>query len=105
MPVAVGIYLPLTLGVPIFVGGIINSIVRRITRKSGAAAEEESNHRGVLAASGLIAGEAVMGIGIAGIVVAGVFLPPIIESNIVSLAIIALMIAFLVYVALKGKKA
>jgi Predicted membrane protein len=105
MPVAVGIYLPLTLGVPIFVGGIINSIVRRITRKSGAAAEEESNHRGVLAASGLIAGEAVMGIGIAGIVVAGVFLPTIIESNIVSLAIIALMIAFLIYVALKGKKA
>jgi putative OPT family oligopeptide transporter len=105
MPVAVGIYLPLSLGVPVFVGGIINSIVRRIARKRSATAEEESNHRGVLAASGLIAGEAVMGIGIAAIVAAHIYLPTIIESNIVSLAIIALMIAFLIYVALKGKKA
>jgi putative OPT family oligopeptide transporter len=104
MPVAVGIYLPLSLGVPICVGGIINSIVRRIARKKGAGAEEEANHRGILTGSGLIAGEAVMGIVLAGVIVAGISLPTIIESNMVSLVVIALMIAFLFYISLRGKK-
>ena len=105
MPVAVGIYLPLSLAVPIFAGGILNSMVRRITRRRAVEDEEEANHRGILVSSGLIAGEAMMGILLAGVIVAGVSLPTIIDSNIVSLAIFALMIAFLIHVALRGKKA
>ena len=100
MPVAVGIYLPLSLSVPIFAGGILNSMVKRITRN-----EEEANHRGILASSGLIAGEAMMGILLAGVIVGGISLPTIIDSNIVSLAIFALMVAFLIHIALRGKKA
>ncbi len=57
MPVAVGIYLPLALMVPIFLGGVISSLLKR--RSKGAL------HNGVLIGSGLIAGEAIAGILIA----------------------------------------
>ena len=57
MPVAVGIYLPLALMVPIFAGGVISSLLKR--RSQGAL------HNGVLIGSGLIAGEAIAGILIA----------------------------------------
>lgn len=62
MPVAVGIYLPWSLGVPIFIGGLAAAITGRIAGKSR---EKEAVHRGVLIGSGLIAGEALMGILIA----------------------------------------
>ncbi len=62
MPVAVGIYLPWSLGVPIFIGGLAAAITGRIVGKSK---KKESVHRGVLIGSGLIAGEALMGILIA----------------------------------------
>jgi putative OPT family oligopeptide transporter len=57
MPVAVGIYLPLSLTVPIFVGGLMAHLLA----KHG----EEAVNRAVLIASGLIAGEAIAGILIA----------------------------------------
>ncbi len=57
MPVAVGIYLPLSLMVPIFLGGLVS---QRLSRHS-----EGAQHNGLLIASGLIAGEALAGILIA----------------------------------------
>ena len=63
MPVAVGIYLPFSLAVPIFAGGIISSLVKWLTGRRGY--EARAVHRGLLYASGLIAGEAIMGILIA----------------------------------------
>ena len=57
---AVGIYLPLGSLTPIFVGGIVRRIVE--SRRKGAATESDP---GVLAASGMIAGE-----GLAGVVIA-----------------------------------
>jgi putative OPT family oligopeptide transporter len=63
MPVAVGIYLPFSLAVPIFAGGLISLLVKAVTR--GAGYEQKATHRGLLYASGLIAGEAIMGILIA----------------------------------------
>jgi putative OPT family oligopeptide transporter len=63
MPVAVGIYLPFSLAVPIFAGGLISLLVKGVTRALGY--EEKASHRGLLYASGLIAGEAIMGILIA----------------------------------------
>ncbi len=57
MPVAVGIYLPLALMVPIFLGGWIS---QKLKNHSAGA-----RHNGVLIASGLIAGEAIAGILIA----------------------------------------
>jgi putative OPT family oligopeptide transporter len=63
MPVAVGIYLPFSLAVPIFAGGLISLLVKLVTRIQGY--EQKATHRGLLFASGLIAGEAIMGILIA----------------------------------------
>jgi putative OPT family oligopeptide transporter len=60
MPVAVGIYLPLTLSVPILLGGLIQYAT---SRKKNEA--KEGSDPGLLYGSGLIAGEALMGIGLA----------------------------------------
>ncbi len=57
MPVAVGIYLPLGLSVPIFAGGLLHQALKGLG--------EAATNRGVLIASGLIAGEAIAGILIA----------------------------------------
>jgi putative OPT family oligopeptide transporter len=63
---AVGIYLPLELTVPIFLGGLLAYIVER-TMGVGKDpdAKERLHRRGVLFAAGLITGEALMGIFIA----------------------------------------
>lgn len=57
LAVAVGLYLPLELSVPIFVGGVIAYLVAR--RKRGS---ESGGGPGLLFASGLITGEALVGI-------------------------------------------
>jgi len=64
LAVAVGIYLPIELEVPIFVGGIVAWLVGRAVRRggSGESAVRQANHRGLLFSSGLITGEALVGI-------------------------------------------
>lgn len=71
LAVAVGIYLPLELTVPIFVGGIVAWAAARRSRggaapgssRAGARPEGASGGRdGLLFASGLITGEALVGI-------------------------------------------
>ena len=56
LAVAVGIYLPITLTVPIFIGGMIN----HLGKKTGGS--EQSDKKGLLMSSGFITGEALMGI-------------------------------------------
>ncbi|MGV8959584.1 MAG: OPT family oligopeptide transporter [Stenotrophomonas sp.] len=71
---AIGIYLPLELMVPIFLGGLLAHLVERFHKIRGDDEEGRDRvHRpGVLFAAGLITGEALMGIAIAiPIVVAG----------------------------------
>lgn len=65
LAVAVGIYLPFGLSVLIFIGGVLSQLV---ARKFGAKTHEASvalENSGMLLASGLITGEAIMGVGIA----------------------------------------
>ena len=64
---AVGIYLPLELMTPIFIGGVIAHLVVRHLRRRGTdqAGLERANRKGLLFAAGVITGEALMGIGIA----------------------------------------
>jgi len=62
LAVAVGVYLPLGLSVPIFIGGLIAHF---IGKKSAAASNDVAQARentGLLVASGLITGEALMGV-------------------------------------------
>ena len=59
LAVAVGIYLPIELTVPIFIGGMINHLATK------AGTSEASEENGLLLASGLITGETLMAIFIA----------------------------------------
>jgi putative OPT family oligopeptide transporter len=66
LAVAVGIYLPLELSVPIFCGGLIAYVVERRLGVSGDSPQaERAKQNGILFAAGLITGEALMGIFIA----------------------------------------
>jgi len=62
---AVGIYLPLSTMTPVFAGGCLRALVEKRARRRGGSEADTNKHteRGVLLASGLIAGEGVMGIG------------------------------------------
>jgi len=64
LAVTIGIYLPLELAVPIFLGGLIHYATKRFHTRQQTAKEqiEASNRNGLLFASGLITGEALMGI-------------------------------------------
>jgi putative OPT family oligopeptide transporter len=63
---AIGIYLPLATLTPIFVGGL----VRRLVDARRAEAARAEGDAGVLAASGMIAGEGLVGVAIAMLVAA-----------------------------------
>ncbi len=66
LAVAVGIYLPLELAVPIFAGGFVGWLVERRLGVHGESPEaERAKRNGLLFAAGLITGEALMGILIA----------------------------------------
>jgi putative OPT family oligopeptide transporter len=66
LAVAVGIYLPLELAVPIFAGGLIAWLVENKLGVHGESPEaERAKRNGLLFAAGLITGEALMGIFIA----------------------------------------
>ncbi len=79
MLIAVGMYLPFETTLAIFVGGLIRGIVDRLAaRRAGADKKvaEAVENRGLLVASGLVAGEALVGILIAGLVAMGIKLLP-----------------------------
>ncbi|MHC4696775.1 MAG: OPT family oligopeptide transporter [Planctomycetota bacterium] len=66
LPFAVGVYLPVTTMVPIFLGGLLRWFMER-----GAHSDDEKADRresGVLFGSGLVGGEGLLGVGIAGVV-------------------------------------
>jgi putative OPT family oligopeptide transporter len=66
LAVAVGIYLPLELAVPIFAGGLLAWLVEKKLGVHGETPEaERAKRNGMLFAAGLITGEALMGIFIA----------------------------------------
>lgn len=64
---AVGIYLPLSTMTPVFLGGCVRALVDWAGRRDRQNVAEggDNTDKGILYASGLIAGEGVMGIGIA----------------------------------------
>jgi len=63
---AIGIYLPLELMVPIFLGGLLSHLVERKHKLGDSEDERDRIHRpGTLFSAGLITGEALMGIAIA----------------------------------------
>jgi putative OPT family oligopeptide transporter len=65
---AIGVYLPLATMAPLFVGGCVRALVEH---GRGPRREGDSD-TGILAASGLVAGEGLAGVAVAGLVAAGV---------------------------------
>jgi putative OPT family oligopeptide transporter len=121
LPVAVGIYLPISTSAAIFAGGLIRALVNRLNnRKRQETLIEEETGKGVLLSSGFIAGGTLAGLGVA-------FGRVIIETvqnapgkgeellgighkspattgswaNVLSLIIFALLAGFLFYIARK----
>ena len=70
LAVAVGLYLPFELDSSIFIGGVLAWMLTKSTKS--ALNKKEGDNAGLLLASGLITGEALMGIFIAIAIVAGV---------------------------------
>lgn len=118
LPVAIGIYLPFTLSVPIFAGGIVRHFTNKhIEKKYGSAEEEEISdwelaikqtgvkpkekiiRTGLLLTAGLIAGEALMGVIVAFLIIGGINLaifdyPPVWPAILIWL-FIAVLLAYI----------
>ncbi|WP_300367385.1 OPT family oligopeptide transporter [Brachyspira sp.] len=61
LPVALGLYLPITLTTAIFVGGVVRVFAER-KFKNNEEEKTEAVEKGILLASGLVAGDAILGI-------------------------------------------
>ena len=118
LPVAIGIYLPFTLVVPIFGGGIVRHITNGfITKKYGSADEEEISEwelaikqtdvkpkekiirTGLLLTAGLIAGEALTGVIVAFLIIGGIDLalfpfPPVLPGILIFI-FLAILLAYI----------
>ena len=95
---AIGVYLPLASMAPIFVGGCVRALSER--GKPPRAGEGEAR-AGILAASGVVAGEGLAGVLVAGLVAGGVIAksaPPLLAGaagELVALLAIAAVCLFL----------
>jgi putative OPT family oligopeptide transporter len=118
LPVAIGIYLPFTLVIPIFGGGIVRHFTNGVVAKKYGSAEEEEVSEwelaikqtdvkpkekiirtGLLLTAGLIAGEALMGVIVAFLIIGGINLaifdfPPVIPGVLLFL-FIAVLLAYI----------
>ena len=112
LAVAVGIYLPIELSVPIFVGGMLAHFAGRARGRDGS---ESLAGRGMLFAAGMIAGESLTGVILAIPIVASgradvLALPAALQlqglgGNLVGLALMAALSVFLYRVAISSRPA
>ena len=70
LPIAVGVYLPISTSAAMFAGGVVRWLVERRSRGAERSIAEVESGPGVLFSSGLIAGGALAGVAIAGIAAA-----------------------------------
>lgn len=93
---AIGVYLPLSSMLSIFIGGVTRAWVEGRTDEGKAESLSESeSDPGILAASGLVAGEGLAGIIIAGLVAVGV-VPKDVEHTVLTGTASSLAAAFIV---------
>lgn len=65
LPVAIGLYLPIYLSAPIFVGGLIRWFFENVKTKRSEKEKNTIIDKGILYCSGMIAGEGIVGIALA----------------------------------------
>lgn len=103
LAVAVGVYLPLGLSVPILIGGVMAHIVKTKSKSTSAEIAQKRENTGLLLASGLITGEALMGVLIAVFAAFVMPLPATIAfGGIFGLAAMIGIMAFLYHRTMKG---
>ncbi|MAJ00928.1 MAG: oligopeptide transporter, OPT family [Euryarchaeota archaeon] len=118
MSVAIGIYLPLGLSVPIMAGGIIShlllksahlrvdGILHDVPSQKAQDAAKQVESRGVLIGAGFIAGESIMGVFIAVLIVAKINLPEIFGvgmlNNLLSLVFFGWFVGVFIWLATRA---
>jgi len=110
LPVALGIYLPISLSAGILFGGIARLLVEKKFKKD----EEQSKlqtERGVLLASGLVAGDAIIGIVIASFVglnvnigIGAKLIPAFAQNNWIALVIFTAFVVWMYKFSCKVEK-
>jgi putative OPT family oligopeptide transporter len=105
LAVAIGIYLPLSLTSAVFAGGILRSLVER---RAKAKDNEQAVDKGVLLASGMVAGGALMGIVVGMFAALGVnigiglkLFPAVSKSNLLALVMFLLLGAWMYWYSLR----
>lgn len=100
---AIGVYLSLATMAPLFVGGCVRALCER-----GSGGAKSDGDPGVLAASGLVAGEGLAGVAIAGLV-AGKVVPRasdasvILQENVGAVAVVVTILAVCLFLWLSGR--
>ena len=99
MPIAVGIYLPVTLATPMVLGGVIQYMVKKRHPE-----RDEGSDPGVLLSSGLVAGEALMGVVVAGVIALGITASiPGISSDLQDMLSVAALFGLALYLLKKAR--
>jgi putative OPT family oligopeptide transporter len=105
LAVAIGIYLPLGLNSAVFAGGILRYLVERRAKHN---ADEQAVDKGILLASGMVAGGALMGIVVGIFAAIGVnigfglkLLPTVSKNNLLALVMFMLLGAWMYWYSLR----
>lgn len=105
MLICVGMYLPIDTTFAIFIGGALRGMLERIqaSRKIEGSAKESMDNVGILLASGLIAGEALIGLLFAGLAFGEISIPEFLTDPpyLISVAVMALLGWALIHLPLR----
>ena len=63
LPFAIGLYLPLSLSTPLMCGGLVAMLIKKLSKNKND--HKRKNEQGILFASGMVAGDALIGVTVA----------------------------------------
>jgi putative OPT family oligopeptide transporter len=112
LPVAVGVYLPISTSATMFMGGLIRWLVDRRMSPAEREGPDADSGPGVLFSSGLIAGGAIMGVVLAGLAARHLderfdlsrALGAVATSNVVSMVAYVLLLAIPLYLVARRSR-
>ncbi len=104
---AIGVYLPLSSMAALYVGGCVRAFSERGTSSRNQAPGRADSNPGVLAASGLVAGEGLAGVLVAGLVASGIApkaMAPTLGGSAGEAVVIAVIVATCAFLWNAGRK-
>ncbi len=103
--IAVGMYLPFETTSAIFIGGVIKYIFDLIAKKKFHSETEfiQAENKGILLASGLVAGESITGVLLAGLYLLNVEFPYISDNPYIGLLIFPIIAMILIFIPLRNR--